>query len=111
MAKSVDQIAEELQVAPAKVRTLIAPLDIQPRRFPDDLRKLYYSPEDIARIKEAQGLVCRARSAPPLDEQSVIASCARTPAAEAIVTRLAYRECGRHQSRRRIHRIPQRPAR
>ena len=53
--KTLDQIAEELQVAPAKVRTLIARLDIQPRRFPDDLRKLYYGPEDVARIKEALG--------------------------------------------------------
>jgi MerR-like DNA binding protein len=53
--KTLDQIAEELQVAPAKVRTLVARLDIQPRRFPDDLRKLYYSPEDVARIKVALG--------------------------------------------------------
>jgi len=53
--KTLDQIAEELQVAPAKVRTMIARLDIQPRRFPDDLRRLYYSPEDIQRIKAALG--------------------------------------------------------
>ena len=32
--KTLDQIAEELQVAPAKVRTLIARLDIQPRAVP-----------------------------------------------------------------------------
>ena len=53
---SIDEIAELLDVSIAKVRMIIARLDIQPRRFPDDMRKLYYSQEDIERIKEALGL-------------------------------------------------------
>ena len=53
--KTLEDIAKDLDVAPAKIRTLIARLDIQPRRFPDDLRKLYYSPEDVDRIKQSLG--------------------------------------------------------
>lgn len=53
---TIDEIAELLDISVAKLRTLIARLDIQPRRFPDDMRKLYYSHEDVARIKEALGL-------------------------------------------------------
>lgn len=53
--KTLEEIARELDVAPARVRTLIARLDIQPRRFPDDLRKLYYGPEDVNRIKHLLG--------------------------------------------------------
>ena len=53
---SIDEIAELLEIPVAKIRTIIARLDIQPRRFPDDMRKLYYSQEDLARIKEALGL-------------------------------------------------------
>ena len=53
---SIDEIAELLAISIAKIRTIIARLDIQPRRFPDDMRKLYYSQEDIERIKEALGL-------------------------------------------------------
>jgi hypothetical protein len=53
--KTLEEIAIELDVAPAKVRTLVARLDIQPRRFPDDLRKLYYSPDDVQRIRQLLG--------------------------------------------------------
>ncbi len=53
---TIDEIAALLDISVAKVRTIIARLDIQPRRFPDDMRKLYYSQEDIERIKQALGL-------------------------------------------------------
>ena len=53
--RTLEDIANDLDVAPAKIRTLIARLDIQPRRFPDDLRKLYYSPADFERIKQSLG--------------------------------------------------------
>lgn len=53
---TIDEIAESLNVTVSKVRTMIARLGIQPRRFPDDMRKLYYSREDVERIKEALGL-------------------------------------------------------
>ncbi len=53
---TIDEIAALLDISLAKVRTIIARLDIQPRRFPDDMRKLYYSQEDIERIKQALGL-------------------------------------------------------
>jgi len=53
---TIDEIAKELHISVSKVRTIIARLDIQPRRFPDDMRKLYYSQEDFERIKEALGI-------------------------------------------------------
>lgn len=53
---TIDEIAAMFDISVAKVRTIIARLDIQPRRFPDDMRKLYYSQEDIERIKQALGL-------------------------------------------------------
>ena len=53
---TLDEISELLDVSVAKLRTMIARLDIQPRRFPDDMRKLYYSREDIERIKVAFGM-------------------------------------------------------
>lgn len=53
---TIDEIAKELRISVNKIRTIIARLDIQPRRFPDDMRKLYYGPEDVTRIKEALGL-------------------------------------------------------
>lgn len=53
---TIDEVAKTLEVTVAKVRTMIARLDIQPRRFPDDMRKLYYSSEDVKRIKDALGL-------------------------------------------------------
>ena len=53
--KTLDDIAKDLDIAQSKIRTLIARLDIQPRRFPDDLRRLYYSPADIERIKQLLG--------------------------------------------------------
>jgi hypothetical protein len=52
----IDEIAQALNIRVAKVRTIIARLGIQPIRFPDDMRKLYYSQEDVQRIKEALGL-------------------------------------------------------
>ena len=52
----IDEIAALLDISVAKIRMIIARLDIQPRRFPDDMRKLYYSQEDIERIKQALGL-------------------------------------------------------
>jgi len=54
--KTIDDIARELSVAVSKIRTIIARLDIQPKRFPDDLRKLYYSVEDVQRIRQTLGL-------------------------------------------------------
>jgi MerR-like DNA binding protein len=53
--KTLEEIAKELDTTQPKVRTLIARLDIQPRRFPDDPRRLYYSPEDITRIRASLG--------------------------------------------------------
>ena len=53
---TIDEISELLALSVAKIRTIIARLDIQPRRFPDDMRKLYYSRDDVERIKEALGL-------------------------------------------------------
>jgi DNA-binding transcriptional MerR regulator len=53
---TIDEIAELLEISVSKVRTIIARLDVQPRRFPDDLRKLYYSQEDVERIKAALGI-------------------------------------------------------
>jgi len=53
---TIDEVAEHLHVTVNKVRTMIARLDIQPRRFSDDMRKLYYSPDDVERIKQALGL-------------------------------------------------------
>ena len=53
---TIDEIAALLDISVAKIRMIIARLDIQPRRFPDDMRKLYYSQEDIERMKQALGL-------------------------------------------------------
>jgi DNA-binding transcriptional MerR regulator len=53
---TIDEIAALLDISVAKIRMIVARLDIQPRRFPDDLRKLYYSQEDIERMKQALGL-------------------------------------------------------
>jgi hypothetical protein len=53
---TIDEIVELLEISVSKVRTIIARLDVQPRRFPDDLRKLYYSQEDVERIKAALGI-------------------------------------------------------
>ncbi len=53
---TIDEIASTLNTRVAKVRTIIARLGIQPTRFPDDMRKLYYSREDVQRIKNALGL-------------------------------------------------------
>ena len=53
---TIDEIAAVLDISVAKVRTIIARLDIQPRRFLDDMRKLYYSQENIERVKQALGL-------------------------------------------------------
>lgn len=53
---TIDEISKSLDVALSKLRMIIARLDIQPRRFPDDMRKLYYSEADVQRIKEALGL-------------------------------------------------------
>ncbi len=54
---TLKEIAEHFQVPVDKVRTIIARLDIQPRRFPGDLRKLYYGPQDIRRVKEELDLI------------------------------------------------------
>ena len=53
---TLDEISELLDISVAKLRTMIARLDIQPRRFPDDMRKLYYNRDDIERIKGAYGM-------------------------------------------------------
>jgi len=54
---TLKEIAEDLHAPEDRIRTIIARLDIQPRRFPGDLRKLYYSPQDIQRIKDELDLV------------------------------------------------------
>jgi|GEM_PF-1707611 len=51
------QIAEISNTSLDKLRRIIPRLDIQPKRFPGDLRKLYYSPQDIQRIKDELGLI------------------------------------------------------
>ena len=53
---TIDEVADSLHVSVAKVRTIVARLGIQPKRFPDDMRKLYYSEEDVQRIQEALGI-------------------------------------------------------
>lgn len=53
---TIGEIAQLLHVSLSKLRTVIARLDIQPHRFPNDMRKLHYSPNDILRMKEALGL-------------------------------------------------------
>lgn len=53
---TIDEIAKTFNIRVAKVRTIIARLGIQPTRFPDDMRKLYYNQEDVQRIKGALGL-------------------------------------------------------
>jgi len=50
--KTLDLIAKELGVSEDRVRTLIAVLNIQSRTFPDDRRPRYYSPEDVARLRQ-----------------------------------------------------------
>jgi len=49
--KTIDVIAQELDVPESRIRALIAVLDLQSRTFPDDRRPRYYSPEDVERIK------------------------------------------------------------
>lgn len=55
--KTLQEVANELTISLSKLRTIVARLDIQPRRFPGDLRKQYYSSEDIQRIKKELDLV------------------------------------------------------
>ncbi len=49
--RTAQEIADDLGVSIAKLRTIIARLNIQPKRFAGDLRKLYYSPEQIKEIR------------------------------------------------------------
>jgi hypothetical protein len=49
--KTAQEIADELGVSISKLRTIIARLNIQPTRFPGDLRKLYYSSQQIKEIR------------------------------------------------------------
>jgi len=53
---TIEEIAHELKISASKIRTIVARLGIQPRRFPDDMRKLFYSNEDVQRIKDALGI-------------------------------------------------------
>ncbi len=53
---TIDEIVEMFNIRVAKVRTIIARVGIQPTRFPDDMRKPYYSQEDVRRIKETLGI-------------------------------------------------------
>ncbi|GHO51430.1 hypothetical protein KSX_95930 [Ktedonospora formicarum] len=53
---TINEVASALKVPVSKIRTIIARLDIQPRRFPDDMRRLYYSEADIQRIRAVLGL-------------------------------------------------------
>jgi len=49
--KTAQEIADDLGVSIPKLRTIIARLNLQPRRFAGDLRKLYYSLEQIKEIR------------------------------------------------------------
>lgn len=49
--KTAQEIADELGVSINKIRTIIARLNIQPTRFPGDLRRLYYSQQQIKEIE------------------------------------------------------------
>jgi len=49
--KTLQEIADDLNVSLTKLRTIVARLGIQPTRFPGDLRRLYYSPEQVQQIK------------------------------------------------------------
>jgi len=51
--KTLQQIADEMKTSLNKLRTIVARLGIQPTRFPGDLRRLYYSPDQIEKIKDA----------------------------------------------------------
>ena len=51
--KTMDVIMEEIGATEEQVRALIALLKITPTFFPDDRRRRYYSPDDVARIKKA----------------------------------------------------------
>ncbi len=59
------EIADELNVPVSKLRTLVARLHIQPRRFADDQRMLYYGPREIERIKSELGLPALSESQSP----------------------------------------------
>ncbi len=54
---TIEEMSEILGIAKAKIRTIIARLDIQPRRFPDDMRKLYYGQDDLERVRHALGMI------------------------------------------------------
>lgn len=51
--KTIDVIMEELGATEEQVRALVALLKLTPTFFPDDRRRRYYSPEDVARMKKA----------------------------------------------------------
>lgn len=50
--KTIDLIAQELEVGERKVRQAIEALGIEPTVFRIDQRYRYYSPEDVKRIKD-----------------------------------------------------------
>ncbi len=50
--KTLDLVAKELNISDDEARAFINVLNIQPRTFREDRRVRYYSPEDIAKLKE-----------------------------------------------------------
>jgi len=50
--KTLDAVAKELGITEDEARTLIRLLNIQSITFPEDRRVRFYSPGDIARLKE-----------------------------------------------------------
>ncbi len=49
--KTAQEIADDLHISINKIRTVIARLNIQPTRFPGDLRRLYYNQQQIKEIE------------------------------------------------------------
>ncbi len=50
--KTIDVIMQELGATEEQVRALIVLLKVEPKFFPDDRRRRYYSSQDIERIKK-----------------------------------------------------------
>ena len=53
--KTIDVVMKELSATEDDIRALIRLLKIQPTFFDDDRRRRYYSPEDVARMRQAIG--------------------------------------------------------
>jgi len=51
--KTIDLITQELGATEEEARALISLLGIQPTIFREDKRRRFYSPSDVARMKQA----------------------------------------------------------